>query len=85
LGDYRLELGLTDGTKIVRDFSRFVGSTKGLLVRLRDQKFFARVRISGGTLEWPGGLDICPDVVQYGSRGYIERRVRAIPQHTLVL
>jgi Protein of unknown function (DUF2442) len=64
LGDYRLELGLTNGTKITRDLSSFVGSAKGVLERLRDRKFFARARISHGTLEWPGGIDICPDVIQ---------------------
>lgn len=63
LGGYRLEIGLTDGTKITRDFSHFVGSAKGVLTRLRDRKFFARARASHGTVEWPGGLDICPDDV----------------------
>lgn len=64
LGDYQLEIGLTDGTKITRDLSRFVSSAKGVLTRLRDRKFFARARVSHGTVEWPGGLDICPDVIQ---------------------
>lgn len=63
LGDYRLEIGLTDGTKVMRDFSRFVESARGVLTRLRDRKFFARARVSHGTVEWPGGLDICPDDV----------------------
>ena len=63
LGGYRLAIGLTDGTKITRDFSRFVGSAKGVLIRLRDRKFFVRARVSHGTVEWPSGLDICPDDV----------------------
>jgi len=63
LAGYRLELDLTDGTKISRDFSRFVGTTRGVLKRLRDPKFFARVRAAHGTVEWPGGIDLCPDEI----------------------
>jgi len=59
-----LEIGLTDGRKIIRDFSDFVRQeATGVLAPLKDAKFFRRVRVSHGTLEWPGEIDFCPDVI----------------------
>ena len=72
IGDFRLEIGLTDGTKITRDFSGFVRSAKGVLTRLRDHKFFVRARASHGTVEWPGGLDVCPDEIILARKGEFE-------------
>lgn len=31
---------------------------------LRDEKFFAQVSTNGLTIEWPGGIDYCPDTLR---------------------
>ena len=31
---------------------------------LRDAKFFAQVSTNGLTIEWPGGIDYCPDTLR---------------------
>jgi hypothetical protein len=33
---------------------------------LRDPQFFAAVHVEGGTIAWPNGADIDPDVLFYG-------------------
>ena len=61
----RLRLRLTDGSTIEHDVSRLlVGS---VFDPIREQpEMFARVRIDGGTVSWPNGADLCPDVVIWG-------------------
>jgi hypothetical protein len=66
VGDFRLELRLSNGMKIERDFSRFAERAQGVLVPLRDLKFFRRAKAKDGTVQWPGELDLCPDVIIWG-------------------
>ena len=33
---------------------------------IREPEMFARVGIDGGTVSWPNGADLCPDVVIWG-------------------
>jgi Protein of unknown function (DUF2442) len=77
VGDHLLELILTDGTKVLRDFTRFSKKdASGVLQPLTDQKFFAKVKVSSfGTLEWPGKLDLCPDVIIWGKRGLLSKKI----------
>jgi len=62
---FKLRLILSDGSSIERDVS-------GLLVgpvfeKIRnDPRFFAQVRVEGGTVVWPNGADLCPDVLIWG-------------------
>lgn len=64
-GDYRLELGFTDGLRAEIDLrDRIVGSG-GVFRPLADFDFFRQVQVEpeAGTIAWPNGVDFCPDVL----------------------
>jgi hypothetical protein len=67
-GPLTLKLRLTDGSHIVRNFRSL--SKRGVFKKIADSAFFRRVRINKdfGTIEWPGGLDLCPDSLIDGGR-----------------
>lgn len=64
LGDHRLFLRFADGAAGEIDLTdrlRF----DGVFGPLRDPEQFAQVRLNAelGTIFWPGGADLCPDVL----------------------
>lgn len=62
-GPFELAIQFDNGKVRVRNFEAL--SKKGVFTKLSDPKFFAKARVSKGigTVEWPGGLDLCPDVL----------------------
>src|ERR1035437_4725702 len=66
LGDYRLHLRFEDGVEGVVDLAPYL-SFRGVFEPLRDPAYFARVRVDPelGTVAWPNGADLDPDVL-YG-------------------
>jgi hypothetical protein len=66
LGDYRLHLRFEDGVEGVVDLAHHL-SFRGVFEPLRDPAWFARVRVDRelGTVVWPNGADLDPDVL-YG-------------------
>jgi Protein of unknown function (DUF2442) len=65
LGDFKLKLTLSDGSVIERDVSRLLVGPVFNSIR-KDPSFFAKVRAEGGTIVWPNGADLCPDVLIWG-------------------
>lgn len=65
IADYRLELTFTDGTRGEVDLRDRVVGRGGLFAPLENVYYFAQVRVDGefGTIEWPNGVDLCPDVL----------------------
>lgn len=65
LGEYRLELSFTDGTKGELDFRERVLGRGGVFRPLEDVSFFGRVAVDpeAGTIVWPNEVDFCPDVL----------------------
>jgi hypothetical protein len=63
-GDYRLRLRFEDGVDGVIDISEQV-SFDGVFKSMKDLEFFKRVRINKtwGTIEWPGKIDLDPEVL----------------------
>ncbi len=58
----RLRLTLTDGSVVERDVASLLNGP--VFERIRnDPAEFARVRVEGGTVVWPNGADLCPDVL----------------------
>lgn len=65
LEGFRLRLELTDGTVVERDVSRLLEGP--ILGKLRDEPtLFAAVRVEAGSVAWPNGVDLCPDVLVWG-------------------
>jgi hypothetical protein len=66
LGDYRLHLRFEDGVEGVVDLAPLL-SFRGIFEPLRDLVYFAQVRADPelGTVAWPNGADLDPDVL-YG-------------------
>ncbi len=65
LGQYRLELSFTDGTKGELDFEERVVGRGGVFSPLEDMSFFGQVKVDteAGTIVWPNEVDFCPDVL----------------------
>jgi hypothetical protein len=65
LADFRLRLELSDGSVVEREVSGLL--TGPVLGQLRDDRaLFAAVRAEGGSVAWPNGADLCPDVLVWG-------------------
>ncbi|HNT76455.1 MAG TPA: DUF2442 domain-containing protein [Anaerolineae bacterium] len=65
LGDYCLELSFTDGVVGELDFKARVVGRGGVFAPLEEIDFFKQVQVDpeAGTLVWPNGVDLCPDVL----------------------
>jgi hypothetical protein len=85
LGGFRLRLTFNDGLVRDLDFSPVVDEG-GVFEPLRDPQFFSTVAVdeTAGTICWPNGVDLDPDVLHGDARpasgnSYVvlaERRVR---------
>ena len=66
-GDYRSLLRFEDGVEGTVDLAEQI-SFRGVFEPLRDAAYFARVRVDPelGTVIWPNGADLDPDVL-YGN------------------
>jgi hypothetical protein len=64
LGGYRLRLRFEDGVSGEIDVSEMI-EFRGVFAPLRDEAEFARVKIDreSGTIVWPNGADLDPDVL----------------------
>jgi hypothetical protein len=64
LGGYRLHLRFEDGIEGELDFAGRL-QFQGVFARLKDVSEFRKVRVNpeSGTIEWPGDIDLDPDVL----------------------
>jgi len=65
LGGYRLRLVLTNGAEIERDVGPLLSGPVFEPIR-SDESLFRGVRVQGGTVAWPNGVDLCPDTLIWG-------------------
>lgn len=62
LPNYHLDLSFDNGERGVVDLSGLVG--RGVFAAWDDPDEFNRVSVTEyGAVEWPGGLDLCPDAL----------------------
>src|SRR5207249_3344786 len=71
LDRYRLKVQFEDGRTGIADFAEMVADGKGVMKPLRNVGYFKRVRVEpeSGTLVWPNGVDVCPDVLYWLATG----------------
>ena len=61
--DFQIWLQFQDGESKVIDFTTLIG--KGISAALLDRDYFDQVSIdNGGGLEWPNGMDFCPNFLK---------------------
>jgi len=70
LGGHRLRLRFEDGVAGEVDLSKLL-TFRGVFEALREPSFVARVRVlpETGTIGWPNGADLDPDVLYYHVQG----------------
>ena len=69
--DYTLTVSFTNGEVKTYDCRPLLDF--GVFKALRDATTFKRAHASGGTVEWPGEIDICPDTVYLESQPIVGR------------
>ena len=64
VGPYRLILTFEGGERREIDLATII-PFEGVFAPLREESYFRRVRVNAdvGTIVWPNGADICPDVL----------------------
>ncbi len=65
LANWRVQLTLTDGRVVERDLGPMLVGPVFDEIRNNEARF-REVRVEGGTLVWPSGADLCPDVLIWG-------------------
>ena len=65
LDGYRVRLRLTDGRVMERDLAEYLTGPVFADIRSSPERF-REFRVEGGTLVWPDGADLCPDVLIWG-------------------
>ena len=61
----RLRLTLTDGSIVERDITDLLVGPMFETLR-KGSAAFRQVKIESGTVVWPNGADLCPDVLIWG-------------------
>ena len=80
LEDFKLRLTLTDGSIIERDVSKLLIGPIFEIIR-KDPAAFATARVEGGTVVWPNGADLCPDVLIWRGAPPEDQQQPAHPPH----
>jgi hypothetical protein len=76
LQGFRLRLSLTDGSVVERDVEHLLNGP--VFDNLRnDPEQFRTVRVEGGSIAWPNGADLDPDVLIWGGPPPAEEKVGA--------
>ncbi len=73
LAGLKVKLKLTDGTGVERDLSDLLIEPLYSPVK-DDRSLFEAVKVEYGTLVWPNGLDLDPDMVIWGGPPPAEQR-----------
>jgi len=65
LDGYRIELTFSDGVRGEVDLTNRIVGRGGVFGPLENPEFFRQVAVNNelGTIVWPNGADICPDLL----------------------
>ena len=78
---FRLRLTLTDGSTVERDITDLLVGPMFETIR-KDAVAFRQVTVESGTVVWPNGADLCPDVLIWGGP---PSKSSAVPPQSLTL
>jgi hypothetical protein len=78
---FRLRLTLKDGSIVERDITDLLTGQTFETLR-KDSLAFRQVTIESGTVVWPNGADLCPDVLIWGGP---PPKSSAVPPQSLTL
>jgi Protein of unknown function (DUF2442) len=72
---HNLEISFADGLVGIVDIDKIVPHYDGVFEPLSNLKFFAQVSVESelGTIVWPNGADLCPDVLYAHASGQSQR------------
>jgi uncharacterized protein DUF2442 len=73
LKGFKLKLTVSDGSIVEREVSRLLVGPVFESIR-SDPALFGHARAEGGTVVWPDGADLCPDVLIWGASSRRNRR-----------
>lgn len=67
----QLDLTFEDGLHAVVDLNLIVKRYEGVFMPLLDDTYFQKVTVNPelGTIVWPNGADVCPDVLYSAASG----------------
>jgi len=65
LAGFSVQLRRTIGQEVGRDLAHLLSGPVFDAIRT-DEARFRQVEVADGTLVWPGGADLCPDMVIWG-------------------
>ena len=65
LPNRQLELTFENGLRTIVEMDRVLNSYTGIFAPLLDENYFQQVKVDTelGTIVWPNGADVCPDVL----------------------
>lgn len=68
---FRVALTFTDGSEGTVDLGPWITGRRGVVAALQDPNLFAQVAVDpeAGTIAWPNGVDIDPDVLFEAAHG----------------
>lgn len=71
LDNYRVFVRFDDGRSGEIDLAPLLAPFDGVFAPMRDKSYFDQVRVNAdiGTIVWPNGADLCPDVLRHKLTG----------------
>ncbi|HLB52948.1 MAG TPA: DUF2442 domain-containing protein [Chlamydiales bacterium] len=63
VNEYKLRLTFENGKVKIFDMEDRLRTAKNMFLPLKDIEFFKKVKCEEGTIVWPNGVDLCPDVL----------------------
>lgn len=68
ISGYKLKLYFTNGKVKIFDMEDLLRTAKNVFLPLKEIDFFKKVQCNYGTIVWPNGVDLCPDVLYKKSK-----------------
>ncbi len=63
IGRYKLKLYFRNGKIKIFDMEDRLRTAKNMFLPLKDIDFFSKVKCEDGTIVWPNGVDLCPEML----------------------